>query len=155
MYVDAVKAILAKISDPNIKPSIKKDLSMQLRQLDPSGKIRQFIEAGEKGELDLGINVKSKREKSTDTPKRGGTGGSAGESAKKKDDSSSSGAGERGGRKNDEGKKSNESQSNTQGKRSSGSNNGSNYGSGSKSSSAESAGSEKAVNKVGHAHSVL
>ncbi|RYG70310.1 hypothetical protein EON64_00495 [archaeon] len=127
MYIDAVRAILTKISDPNIKPSIKKDLGLQLRQLDPTGKIREFIETGEKGELDVGLDVKSKREKSTNNPKRSGPNGASENKKKKESDSS---------------------QGDRQSKTSSSSNNGGNGNDGNRGSKADSSGGDKAVNLV-------
>ena len=46
MYFDAVEQILSKLADPKIKGSLKADLSRQLRDLDPDGAIRRFLEEG-------------------------------------------------------------------------------------------------------------
>ena len=63
MFIEAVKGILAKLEDPGVKNSVKGELTRQLKDLDPDGKIRQFLEAGRKGSIDITDSIKSKREK--------------------------------------------------------------------------------------------
>jgi len=56
MYFEAVEQILSKLADPKIKGSLKADLSRQLRDLDPDGSIRRFLEGnGERPNLSSAI----------------------------------------------------------------------------------------------------
>ena len=44
MYFEAVEQIMAKLTDPKLKGSVRADLSKQLKDLDPDGRIRDFLE---------------------------------------------------------------------------------------------------------------
>lgn len=44
MYFEAVEQILSKLADPKLKGSVRADLSKQLKDLDPDGRIRDFLE---------------------------------------------------------------------------------------------------------------
>ena len=48
MYFEAVQDILEKLAEPKLKGSQKASLTRQLKDLDPDGVIRKFLE--EKGE---------------------------------------------------------------------------------------------------------
>jgi hypothetical protein len=62
MYFDAVEQILSKLADPKIKGSLKADLSRQLRDLDPDGAIRRFLEeGGERPNLSSAIQDTNKK----------------------------------------------------------------------------------------------
>eukprot|EP01039_Chlorochromonas_danica_P008249 gene8249-9097_t len=63
MVIDAVKEIMRKLSDPKIKSSVKSDLTKQLKELDPNGKIRTFLEEGEKGQIDVSGVLGSTKDK--------------------------------------------------------------------------------------------
>ncbi len=43
MYFEAVEGVLKKLEDPNLKPNEKKLLQMDLKELDPKGKIQSFL----------------------------------------------------------------------------------------------------------------
>jgi hypothetical protein len=49
MYFEAVQEIVQKLTDPKLKGSRKASLSKQLKDLDPEGTIRRFLEDKEKG----------------------------------------------------------------------------------------------------------
>lgn len=63
MVIDAVKEIMRKLSDPKIKSSVKSDLTKQLKELDPNGKIRTYLEEGEKGQVDVSGVLGSTKDK--------------------------------------------------------------------------------------------
>eukprot|EP01035_Chromulina_nebulosa_P034317 gene34317-46034_t len=44
MYFEAVEQIIAKLTDPKLKGSVRADLSKQLKDLDPDGRIRDFLD---------------------------------------------------------------------------------------------------------------
>lgn len=44
MYFEAAEEILSKLSDPKIKPNLRKELEKQLLIIDPDRKIKLFLE---------------------------------------------------------------------------------------------------------------
>ncbi len=44
MYFEAVEKISDKLTDPHIKPALKKELEKQLVDLDPDGEIKSFLQ---------------------------------------------------------------------------------------------------------------
>lgn len=44
MYFEAVETIVNKLADPKLKGSSRADLTRQLKDLDPDGRIRAFLE---------------------------------------------------------------------------------------------------------------
>ena len=46
MYFEAVEKILTKLADPKLKGSVKANLTKQLKELDPDGVIKKYIEEG-------------------------------------------------------------------------------------------------------------
>jgi len=68
MYFEAVETILEKLANPNLKGSAKANLTRQLKDIDPDGKIRDFLEGkAERPDLSDQIDAskKAKAEKKT------------------------------------------------------------------------------------------
>ena len=63
MYFEAVQDILKKLADPKLKGSAKANLTRQLKDIDPDGKIQKFVaEGGERPDL-TGMMGKKKSKK--------------------------------------------------------------------------------------------
>ena len=63
MYFEAVQDILKKLADPKLKGSAKANLSRQLKDIDPDGRIQKFVtEGGERPDL-TGLMGKKKSKK--------------------------------------------------------------------------------------------
>ena len=60
MYFEAVETILEKLSKPGIKGAAKANLTRQLREIDPDGKIRAFLE-GKADRPDLSDEISRSR----------------------------------------------------------------------------------------------
>lgn len=60
MYFDAVEDIQKRLADPNLKSGKKANLLKQLKELDPDGRIRDFM-AGKIERPDLSNVVDNKR----------------------------------------------------------------------------------------------
>ena len=58
MYFEAVETILKKLADPKLKGSAKANLTKQLQDLDPDGKIKKYIEeGGDRPDISDRINI--------------------------------------------------------------------------------------------------
>lgn len=69
MYFDAVQEILKKLADTNLKTSVKARLERDLKELDPNGIIRKFVEEG--GERpDISDLIGTTKKKSSSQPLR-------------------------------------------------------------------------------------
>ena len=67
MYFEAVQDIMKKLADPKLKGSAKANLTKQLKDIDPDGKIQQFVnDGGERPDL-TGIIGKKKPKKKRKT----------------------------------------------------------------------------------------
>lgn len=86
MYFEAVETILEKLADPKLKGSTKANLQKQLKDLDPDGVIKKFVEEkGERPDISYLTDRKKKAKKSADKfssiaerkPAKKSTGGAA------------------------------------------------------------------------------
>jgi len=67
MYFEAVQGLLEKLADPKLKGSVKANLQKQLKDLDPDGVIRKFLEEkGERPDISYLTDRKKKKPKSSD-----------------------------------------------------------------------------------------
>lgn len=70
MYVDGVVHLTTKLANPQLTDEARKELDEELRLLDPDGRIRAFIENGEKGTLDISAQFGPGKVKPKKTKKR-------------------------------------------------------------------------------------
>lgn len=63
MYFEAVEGVLKKLQDPNLKANEKKFLLMDLKELDPKGKIRAYLNGKLDQRPDISDSLAPKKKK--------------------------------------------------------------------------------------------
>jgi hypothetical protein len=72
MYFDAVQEILTKLADTNLKSTVKARLERELKELDPTGVIKKFVEeGGERPDISSIIGSPAKKKSSQPLRKPG------------------------------------------------------------------------------------
>lgn len=63
MYFEAVEGVLEKLKNPNLKPNEKKILLLDLKELDPKGKIRAYLSGKLDRRPDISDSLAPKKKK--------------------------------------------------------------------------------------------